>query len=130
KKLRGMFAIALYDRQRDSLLLARDRLGKKPLHFAVHEGRLLFGSEIKTILALHPELARVDSEGLLQYFYFGYILDPRTAFLPIRKLPPGHLLEYHDGEVKIRQYWDLPQYGTHPPISEEECLEEMERRLA
>jgi asparagine synthase (glutamine-hydrolysing) len=129
KKLRGMFAIALYDTKKDTLLLARDRLGKKPLHYALHQGRLLFGSEIKTILALHPELAEVDSEGLLQYFYFGYIPDPHTAFQRIRKLPAGHLMEFHNGEMKIRQYWDLPEYGTHPPISETECLEELERRL-
>jgi asparagine synthase (glutamine-hydrolysing) len=129
KKLRGMFAIALYDTKQDVLLLARDRLGKKPLHYALHQGRLLFGSEIKTILALHPELAEVDSEGLLQYFYFGYIHDPRTAFQHIRKLPAGHLMEFRGGEMRIRQYWDLPEYGTHPAISEDECLEELERRL-
>jgi asparagine synthase (glutamine-hydrolysing) len=129
KKLRGMFAIALYDAKRDSLLLARDRLGKKPLHYALHRGRLLFGSEIKTILALHPELAEVDAEGLLQYFYFGYIPDPHTAFRGIRKLPAGHLMEFRNGEVKIRQYWDLPKYGTHPAISEDECVQELERRL-
>lgn len=129
KKLRGMFAIALWDEKRQSLLLARDRLGKKPLLYAMHDGRLLFGSEIKTILALHPELAEVDAEGILQYFYFGYIPDPRTAFQRIRKLPPGHLMEYRNGEVKIRQYWDLPEYGTHPQLSEDELLTEMERRL-
>jgi asparagine synthase (glutamine-hydrolysing) len=128
-KLRGMFAIALYDEKRKLLLLARDRLGKKPLHYALHQGKLLFGSEIKTILALHPELAEVDHEGLLQYFYFGYIPDPHTAFQRIRKLPAGHLMEFRDGEIKIRQYWDVPEYGTHPAISEEECLVELERRL-
>ena len=128
-KLRGMFAIALYDEKKKSLLLARDRLGKKPLHYALHQGKLLFGSEIKTILALHPELAEVDHEGLLQYFYFGYIPDPHTAFQRIRKLPAGHLMEFCDGEIEIRQYWDLPEYGTHPPISEEECLVELEQRL-
>jgi asparagine synthase (glutamine-hydrolysing) len=129
KKLRGMFAIALYDTKRDILLLARDRLGKKPLHYALHQDRLLFGSEIKTILAVHPELAEIDSEGLLQYFYFGYIPDPHTVFRRIRKLPAGHLMEFRQGEVKIRQYWDLPEYGTHPPVSEDECLDELERRL-
>ena len=128
-KLRGMFAIALYDEKKKSLLLARDRLGKKPLHYALHQGKLLFGSEIKTILAPHPELAEVDHEGLLQYFYFGYIPDPHTAFQRIRKLPAGHVMEFHEGEIKIRQYWDLPEYGTHPPISEEECLVELEWRL-
>jgi asparagine synthase (glutamine-hydrolysing) len=129
KKLRGMFAIALYDEGQDSLFLARDRLGKKPLHYALHQGRLLFGSEIKAILALHPELAEVDPEGLLQYLYFGYIPDTHTAFKRIRKLPAGHTMEFRNGEMKIRQYWDLPAYGTHPPISEDECLEELGRRL-
>jgi asparagine synthase (glutamine-hydrolysing) len=129
QKLRGMFAIALYDERRQLLLLARDRMGKKPLHYALHQGRLLFGSEIKAILAVHPELAEVDPEGLLQYFYFGYIPDPGTAFRRIHKLPAGHLMEYGKGEIKIRQYWDLPEYGTHPPMSDEECLEELELQL-
>ena len=129
KKLRGMFAIALYDERKQSLLLARDRLGKKPLHYALHEGRLLFGSEIKAILAVAPELAEVKIEGLLQYLYFGYIADPHTAFHNIHKLPAGHLLEHTDGKIRIRKFWDVPEYGTHTPISEEECLEEMERRL-
>lgn len=128
-KLRGMFAIALYDERRQSLLLARDRLGKKPLHYALHQGRLLFGSEIKALLAAAPELADISSEGLLQYFYFGYIPDPHTAFQRIHKLPPGHLLEYAGGKTSTREYWNLPAYGTHPTISEEECLEELERRL-
>jgi asparagine synthase (glutamine-hydrolysing) len=128
-KLRGMFAIALYDKQKRSLLLARDRLGKKPLHYVLHNGRLLFGSEIKTILAVAPELGKVNAEGLLQYFYFGYIPDPHTAFQNIRKLPPGHLMEYRDSKVEIREYWDVPAYGTHAVMSEQECLEELEHRL-
>src|SRR5229473_4505426 len=129
-KLRGMFAFALYDERRRKLLIARDRFGKKPLHYALAGERLFFGSEIKAILAVAPELAEVNNEALLQYMYFGYVPDPLTAFLPIRKLPPGHLLEFEAGVVQVRQYWDLPQYGTHQPASEEECLEEMERRLA
>jgi asparagine synthase (glutamine-hydrolysing) len=129
KKLRGMFAIALYDERRQSLLLARDRLGKKPLHYSVHQGRLLFGSEIKTILAVAPELAEVNPEGLLQYFYFGYIPDPHTAFRRIHKLPPGHLMEYSNGRTSIREFWDVPEYGTQAAMSEEDCLEELERRL-
>ncbi len=129
-KLRGMFAFALYDQRRGKLLIARDRLGKKPLHYAVVDGRLLFGSEIKSILAVAPDLARLDRQALLQYMYFGYILDPLTAFSPIRKLPPGHLLEFERGELRIQPYWDVPQYGTYSPASEEECLSEMEKRLA
>ncbi|HEY3618354.1 MAG TPA: asparagine synthase (glutamine-hydrolyzing) [Candidatus Sulfotelmatobacter sp.] len=129
-KLRGMFAFALYDERRQKLLMARDRLGKKPLHYALQGQRLLFGSEIKAILAVAPELASVNQEALLQYMYFGYVPDPLTAFTTIQKLPPGHLLEFENGKIKVRQYWDLPQYSTHPPRSEEECLQEMEHRLA
>jgi len=128
-KLRGMFAIALYDEKGKSLLLARDRLGKKPLYYAMADGRLYFASEIKAILAVAPQLAEVDAEGILQFFYFGYIPDPYSAFQRIRKLPPGHLAEYGNGEIKIRQYWDVPRYGTHDPGSDEACLEEMEHRL-
>lgn len=132
QKLRGMFAFAVYDERRRRLLLARDRLGIKPLHYAFMDGRLLFGSEIKAILAGAPELAEVSPESLLQYFYLRYIPDPSTAFAGIWKLPPGHVLEISEGEanIHVRQYWDLPAYGTYNPQSEQECLEEMERRLA
>jgi asparagine synthase (glutamine-hydrolysing) len=130
QKLRGMFAFALYDERRRSLLIARDRLGKKPLHYALVQGRLFFGSEIKAILAAAPELRDLNREALLKYFYFGYIPAPETAFARIHKLPPGYLLEFAKGQIKIRQYWNLPTYGTHEPPSEEECLEELDHRLA
>src|SRR5438445_3998839 len=125
-----MFAFALWDERRGKLLIARDRLGKKPLHYALHKGRLYFASEIKSILAIAPELAEVNRAALLQYMYLGYIPDPATAFVGIHKSPPGHLLEFERGELRVRKYWDLPQYSTHQPRSEEECLEELERRLA
>jgi asparagine synthase (glutamine-hydrolysing) len=89
KMLRGMFAIALYDSNRKTLLLARDRLGKKPLYYAQHEARLYFGSEIKTMLAVAPKLAEINPKAVLQFFYFGYIPDPHSAFRHIHKLPPG-----------------------------------------
>jgi asparagine synthase (glutamine-hydrolysing) len=129
QELHGMFAFALWDEREQKLLLARDRFGKKPLYYAVHDGRLLFGSEIKTILAVAPELATVDPEGVLSFFYFGYIPDPLTSFVQIRKLPPGHLLELNNGHTRVRKYWELPAHGVYEPASEEECLEEMEARL-
>jgi asparagine synthase (glutamine-hydrolysing) len=129
QKLRGMFAFAIYDTRNRRLVLARDRLGIKPLHYAFVGGRFLFASEIKSILAVAPELATIDQRALWQYMYFGYIPDPSTAFLPIRKLPPGHVLELEGGKVSVRKYWDLPEYGTHQPRSEEECLQEIEHRL-
>jgi asparagine synthase (glutamine-hydrolysing) len=130
QKLRGMFAFAIYDTRNRRLLLARDRLGIKPLHYAITNGRLLFASEIKSILAVAPELATLDQWALWLYMYFGYIPDPETAFLHIHKLPPGHVLEFEAGKVSVHKYWDLPAYCTHQPRSEEECLEELEQRLA
>jgi len=129
-KLRGMFAIALYDAKRDMLLLVRDRLGKKPLFYAQQAGRLYFGSEIKALLAVAPELAEIDAEGILQFFYFGYVSDPRSAFRSIRKLPPGHLAEYRGGEIHVRRYWDVPAFGQTDPGSDDLCLEQMESQLA
>jgi asparagine synthase (glutamine-hydrolysing) len=129
-KLRGMFAFALFDERRRRTLLVRDRLGKKPLHYALSGDRLFFGSEIKAILAVAPELSAINPEALLQYFHFGYIPDPATAFAAIYKLPPGHLLEFERGQVRTRQYWDLPEFGTYSPRSEEECLEQLEEKLA
>jgi asparagine synthase (glutamine-hydrolysing) len=129
QKLRGMFSLAIYDRTKRKLVLARDRLGKKPLHYALLKDKLYFGSEIKSILAVAPELAEVNAQGLLEYLYYGYVPDPITAFTGIQKLPPGHLLEFEEGKIQIREYWDLPEYNTHVPKSEEECLEELEHRL-
>jgi asparagine synthase (glutamine-hydrolysing) len=129
QKLRGMFALAIYDKAKRKLVLARDRVGKKPLHYAFVKDKLYFSSEIKSILAVAPELAGVNSQALLEYLYYGYVPDPITAFTGIQKLPPGHLLEFENGKITIRQYWDLPEYSTHNPKSEEECLEELEARL-
>jgi asparagine synthase (glutamine-hydrolysing) len=131
KKLRGMFAFAVYDERGRRLLLARDRLGIKPLCYAFHNGRVLFGSEISAIFAAAPELTELNREALLQYFYLRYIPHPNTAFARIWKLPPGHLLEIAPGQENVvpRQYWDLPEYGSCPPNSEAGCLEEMEHRM-
>ncbi len=129
RKLRGMFAFAIYDFKRSKLLLARDRLGKKPLHYAVVGSRLLFGSEIKSLLAVAPELRELDTAAQLQYFQYGYIHEPLTAFKNISKLPAASWLEYSGGTVKVQQYWDVPQFGTRSSISEEECLEQLEREF-
>lgn len=130
QKLRGMFAFAIYDERNRQLVLARDRLGIKPLYYAINNGRLLFGSEIKAILAAAPELEKIDPQGTLGYFHFGYIPDPLTAFTDIKKLPPGYVAEFADGKLATRAYWDLPQFDTRTPCSEEEILNELERLLA
>ncbi len=130
RKLRGMFAIALYDTRGQRLLLARDRLGKKPLVYAMGRSRLLFASEIRAVLSVAPELAEVNQEALLHFFSLGYIPDAQTAFTGIKRLPPGFLLEYSNCEVKLHQYWDLPEFREDEAKSEEEWLEELGHELA
>jgi asparagine synthase (glutamine-hydrolysing) len=128
-KLRGMFAFALYDLRARKLVIARDRLGKKPLHYAIHRGKLYFASEIKSIIAVAPELAEVDEQSLLHFFYFGYVPEDRSAFKGIQKLPPAHTLEFQDGRCTIKRYWSFPVGNQKPNFDEEECLAEFESRL-
>lgn len=128
RRLRGMFGLALYDLRNRTLLLARDRLGKKPLHYALHNGNLYFGSEIKSLLAVAPNLSRLDTDGIAHFLYYGYIPDPYTAFFPIKKLPPGCLLEFQNGSVRVEQYWDLPEFCT-ARLSDSECLDKLEQTL-
>lgn len=129
KKLRGMFAFALWDDRQQKLVIARDRLGKKPLHYAFSNNRLLFGSEIKSLFSVAPDLSEINPQGILDYFYFGYVTESRSVFSNLHKLSPGHLLEYGDGKIAIHKYWDIPAYGTRAFESEEEGLSELEREL-
>ena len=108
ERLRGMFAFALWDRRRRRLLLARDRLGKKPLYYWHHDGLLLFASEIKALLC-HPAVARtLDWEALHHYLAFGYTPRARSIFADIAKLPPGHTAVFADGRLALARYWTLP----------------------
>lgn len=106
--LRGMFAFAIWDRRKRRLFLARDRLGIKPLYYRFDGKTLLFGSEIKAILAypgVRPEFNRAM---LAEYLAFGYIPEPATMYVGIHKLLPGHTLEIEEtGEPQITSYWDL-----------------------
>jgi asparagine synthase (glutamine-hydrolysing) len=111
ERLHGMFALAVWDGRRRRLLLARDRLGKKPLHYAVQDGRLLFASEIKALL-LAPGVSRaLDLDALDDYVAYGYVLGPRTIFRDVRRLPPGHVLVWEEGRVRIERYWDVTVTG-------------------
>jgi asparagine synthase (glutamine-hydrolysing) len=109
--LRGMFAFAIWDRRARRLFLARDRVGKKPLHYALAGRSLVFGSEIKSLLQ-HPDVTReVDLRAISDFLSFGYVPDPATAFSGVSKLPPGHTLTFEGGSISVRRYWDFDYSG-------------------
>jgi asparagine synthase (glutamine-hydrolysing) len=107
-RLRGMFGLAIWDMRSRTLLLARDRIGIKPLHYATVNGRLYFGSEIKSLLEA-PDLPRdIDLDALDHYLSFQYTPRDGSIFAGVRKLPPGHVLTWRDGEMIVQSYWQLP----------------------
>ncbi|HMN75650.1 MAG TPA: amidotransferase 1, exosortase A system-associated [Burkholderiaceae bacterium] len=131
ERFRGMFAFALWDRNRQTLFMARDRLGVKPLYYALlDDGRLLFGSELKALLA-HGGLRRdIDPLAVEEYFALGYVAEPRTIFRQAKKLPPAHSLVIRRGEPmgEPRPYWDV-RFTLGSPISAEDACAELVHRL-
>ncbi len=136
-RFRGMFAFALWDRNRQSFFIARDRLGVKPFFYALlDDGTLLFGSELKSLMAYSPSaggaaLRRdIDPLALEEYFALGYVAEPRTIFKQAKKLPPAHTLVIRRGEAvgEPREYWDV-NFTLTNPIGVQEAGEELVRRL-
>ena len=125
EKLRGMFAVALWDSGHQRLVLARDRLGKKPLYWRLADGRLSYGSELKALLA-DPTMPReIDREALALYLQYQYIPAPRTIFKGVFKLPPASVLVWEGGEPRITRYWSPayePKQRRTPQEDVEECL--------
>src|SRR3954471_14707058 len=107
QRLRGMFGLAIWDRRTKSLLVARDRAGIKPMYYADVNGRLYFGSELKSLLEA-PDLPRdLDLDALDHYLSFLYTPRDGSIFRSVRKLPPGHLMTWRNGTLKVEQYWQL-----------------------
>jgi asparagine synthase (glutamine-hydrolysing) len=128
-KLNGMFAIALWDTKARKLVLARDRLGIKPLHYAWQDGRFYFGSEIKSLLKAGVS-REIDLESLSRYFTYEYVPTPESIFAKIKKIPPAHLMVVRDGKSEVRRYWDVHFAETAPERrSEESWAEEIAARL-
>ena len=122
--LQGMFAFALWDAKRHRLLLARDRLGIKPLYYTETNGTFLFASEVKALLE-HPDVHAVpDLEALDLYLTFRYVPGPATLFKGVKKLPPGHTLVVEDGRHKIDRYWELVLGDYQPGARLDETVEE------
>jgi asparagine synthase (glutamine-hydrolysing) len=111
-RLRGMFAIALWDSSSRTLLLARDRAGQKPVHYAERGGRMYFGSEIKSLLAAGAIDARINLRALDHYLAFLYTPRDESIFEGVRKLPPGHFLRWHDGRIDVAPYWQVSPRET------------------
>jgi asparagine synthase (glutamine-hydrolysing) len=127
-RLRGMFALALWDHRARRLLLARDRIGKKPLYYICDGDRLLFASEIKALLA-DPSVKRALSfEAFDDYLSFGAVPAPETIYQGIQQLPPAHYLVWENGRVRTTEYWDLP-FAAHPSRSEADYLAEFDALL-
>jgi len=129
--LNGMFAFALWDSHRKRLLLARDRTGIKPLYYAWYDKSLLFGSELKAILA-YPGFPRsVDLVALDEYLSFEYVPTPRTIFQNISKLPPGHTLSFENGQTLLTQYWDMHLERSEGSARKDKltCQRELEETL-
>jgi asparagine synthase (glutamine-hydrolysing) len=128
QRLTGMFAFAIWDRRTATLLLARDRLGIKPLYYWLGPGFLAFSSEIRALLCIDSLRPRLDLQALHDYLTFRYNVAPQTMLQGVLKVPPGHLLVARGGDVKLRQYWDL-DYSKKLLLSEDECIDEFRQRF-
>ena len=127
-RLRGMFAFAVWTESRKRLVLARDRVGIKPLYYCQHGGNLYFGSELKAILE-HPQIPRkLDRKALGAYLSVNYVPGPQTLIKGIGKVPPGNVLEWRQGIIELNTWWKHPS-GPARPISTEEAKEELDRLL-
>lgn len=131
ERFRGMFAFAIWDRNKETVFLARDRLGIKPLYYAVlSNGYLVFGSELKA-LRVHPDMpSEIDPTAVEEYFAYGYVPEPKTIFEGVLKLPPGFTLELkRAAPVQTpRQYWDVP-FLPNAAQSDDEMQHELVTRL-
>ncbi|HWM92312.1 MAG TPA: asparagine synthase (glutamine-hydrolyzing) [Thermoanaerobaculia bacterium] len=120
ERLNGMFAFAVWDRRRQTLFIARDRLGIKPLYYTLDQDGIRFASEVKALLATSNSRPQVNLDMLDAYMSVGYVPTERTLFQGIEKLQPGWCLTIHGQELRLRQYWDLKPEPEH--LSEEECV--------
>jgi asparagine synthase (glutamine-hydrolysing) len=128
QRIRGMFALALWDDRRRLLLAARDRAGEKPLYYALTRDGLRLASEIKALLSRSEVQRELDVEALDQFLTYEYVIAPRTIFRGINKLPAAHYLVYRDGEVTTTRYWDAANVMTRR-WSDQEAAEALRSTL-
>jgi asparagine synthase (glutamine-hydrolysing) len=126
--LRGMFAFALWDAAARKLFIARDRIGKKPLHYLLDRDGIAFASEPKAFLADPSFVAEPDVEAISAYLTYQYVPSPLSAFQGVHKLPPAHYMVVQDGRVSTERYWKL-SYATKRKVTESQACEELLHRL-
>ena len=127
-RLRGMFAFALWDERERRLLLARDRLGQKPLYYARKDGLLAFASQPKAIFAMADFERRIDPQALDAYLTYQYVPHPRSIYRDLNKLPPAHYLVYQEGNLKLERYWQIDA-SSETEMTEEEACERVREGL-
>src|SRR6056297_409712 len=127
--LNGMFAVAIWDATRRRLILARDRLGQKPLYYAVRDGRLLFGSELKCLAEVPGVLETIDPAAVDEFLTYQYVPHPNTIWKGVYKLPPGHLAVFQDGQITIERYWDF-RPDREQAISKADAVEQLRELLS
>lgn len=128
KHFRGMFAFALWDETNHTLLLARDRLGKKPLVYAHTPDGLVFASELRPLFCDPGVASELDHTALLQYLHAGFMAAPATIYQQVRKLPPAHYAVYHSGTLRLERYWSL-SFAQTGPTDAGEALEALTELL-
>jgi len=126
--LNGMFAIAIWDSRERRLVLARDRLGKKPLVYQHQQGLLVFASELKSLLEIPGPRPELDPRAIDEYFTYQYIPHPRTIYRGINKLPPGHYAVFQKDRLEVRPYWQ-PQFNVQSEISLRDAATELQQLL-
>ncbi|TWT53533.1 Asparagine synthetase [glutamine-hydrolyzing] 1 [Rubripirellula amarantea] len=127
-QLNGMFAIAIWDANRNRLILARDRIGQKPLYYAATEDRLVFGSELKCLAKVDGVCSDIDPGAIDEFLTYQYIPHPGTIWKGVRKLPPGHFAIYENGKVTVERYWDFDP-SVERPISKSDACERLRELL-
>ena len=129
ERLDGMFALALWDAPRQRLFIARDRLGKKPLHYRLDRDGLAFASEPKAFLAEPGFTREVDRQAISHYLTLGYVPGPLSAFKGVTKLPAAHTLIVEDGRVAVQPYWRLAYQPQLDAITDDEAIDGLTARL-
>jgi asparagine synthase (glutamine-hydrolysing) len=125
EKIEGMFAFAVWDDRRKTLYLVRDRLGVKPLVFAQKSGELAFASTARALRRI-GFCGELSAPGVAEYFEFGFLTDKNSIYAEVEKIPAATILEWRDGEISLRKYWDLPE-ARDEKISFEEAVRETEK---